>query len=154
VVVETVDLSEETPPRTHSAFVALNVLEHIADDRQALRSAGSLVRPGGHVVVFVPAFAFAAGRFDRLIGHHRRYTKSTLTAAYKEAGLSMEKIHYVNAPGLPAWLLSVLLFRGEPRDGALLRMWDRGVIPVTRRIERHWTPPFGQSVLAVGRTEE
>lgn len=36
--------------------------------------------------------------------------------------------------------------------GALLRAWDRGVIPLVRRSERHFSPPFGQSVLAIGHT--
>lgn len=149
--VQAIDL-EAAPQRDHSAFVALNVLEHIEDDRRALRGAASLVRPGGRVVVFVPAFPFAAGRFDRAIGHHRRYTKTTLTAAYEEAGLELETMRYVNAPGLPAWFVTVRLLGGEPRDGALLRLWDRAVIPVARAVERHVAPPFGQSVLAVGRT--
>lgn len=147
--VEAIDL-EHAPRENRSAVVALNVLEHIADDSGALRGAASLVRPGGRVVVFVPAFQFAAGRFDREIGHHRRYTKSTLTAAYEEAGLEVETMRYVNAPGLPAWFVSVRLLRGEPREGMLLRVWDRGVIPVTRLVERRVAPPFGQSVLAVG----
>lgn len=151
VQVEAIDLMQ-TSRKDHSAFVALNVLEHIEDDRGALRGAASLVRPGGRIVVFVPAFPFAAGKFDRDIGHHRRYTKSTLTTAYEEAGLEVERMRYVNAPGLPAWFVSVRVLRGTPREGALLRLWDRGVIPVTRVVERHVTPPFGQSVLAVGRT--
>lgn len=152
VALETIDLTE-APKRDHSAFVALNVLEHIEDDREALRGAASLVRPGGRVIVFVPAFPFAAGKFDRAIGHHRRYTKSTLTAAYKESGLTIENIRYVNAPGLPAWFVSVRLLGAEPRDGVLLRLWDRGVIPVARRLEQFRPPPFGQSVLAVGHTK-
>src|SRR5439155_12219017 len=64
VGVEQVDLAD-APHAAHSACVALNVLEHIEDDVQALRGAARLVRPGGAVVMFVPAFPFAAGRFDR-----------------------------------------------------------------------------------------
>lgn len=56
----------------HSAFVSINVLEHIADDVAALRSARSLVRPGGFVISFVPAFPFATSRYDLEIGHLRR----------------------------------------------------------------------------------
>lgn len=151
VQVEVIDL-ERAPRKGHSAFVALNVLEHIDDDRGALRGAAALVRPGGRVVVVVPAFPFAAGRFDREIGHHRRYTKATLAAAFEEAGLEVEKLTYVNAPGLPAWFLSIRLLGREPRDGRLLRIWDRSVISVTRLVERRIPPLFGQSVLAVGRT--
>jgi SAM-dependent methyltransferase len=151
VTVERIDLADP-PVASHSACVALNVLEHIEDDVAALRGAGRLVRPGGAVVVFVPAFPFAAGRFDRAIGHFRRYTRRTLTRAFESAGLRVALVRYVNAPGLLAWFLSVRLLGQTPRSGPLLRVWDRSVIPLARRSERHFTPPFGQSVLAVGHT--
>ena len=151
VRVERLDLSE-AGSASHSAVVALNVLEHIADDGAALRHAGTLVRPGGRVVMFVPAFPFAAGRFDRLIGHHRRYTLATARSAMTAGGLALERVRYVNAPGLLAWFIAVRLLRLTPSDGPLLRLWDGAVIPVIRRLESLRSPPFGQSVLMVGRT--
>ncbi len=135
----------------HSAFLALNVLEHIADDAAALRAAARLVRPGGAVVVFVPAFPFAMSRFDRDIGHFRRYTRDSARAALDAAGLRIEELRYVNAPGLAAWTVGMRLLRQRPRDGLVLRAWDRGVVPLTRRLEARMRPPFGQSLLAVGR---
>jgi SAM-dependent methyltransferase len=151
VNVAQIDL-EAAPDAGHSACVALNVLEHIEDDVGALRGAARLVRPGGAVVMFVPAFPFAAGRFDRAIGHFRRYARASLKQAYEEAGLRVASIRYVNAPGLLAWFVSGRLLRQTPREGALLRMWDRGVIPFVRWSERRFAPPFGQSVLAVGHS--
>src|SRR5262245_52870923 len=82
------------PPASPSCFVAYNVLEHIEDDVGALCAAHRLVRPGGAVVMLVPAFPFAAGRFDHQVGHVRRYTKRTLRAAYEAAGLLIEDIYY------------------------------------------------------------
>jgi len=109
------------------------------------------VRPGGAVVMLVPAFPFAAGRFDRQVGHVRRYTKRTLRAAYETAGLTIEDVYYFNAPGLPAWFVGMRLLRMTPRDGLTVRIWDSVMIPVTRALERRLHPPFGQSVVAVGR---
>ena len=149
VTVDEIDLAA-AGEASHSACVALNVLEHIEDDVGALRGAARLVRAGGAVVMFVPAFPFAAGRFDRAIGHFRRYTRATLVRVYEDAGLRVGSVRYVNAPGLLAWFVSVRLLGQTPREGALLRMWDRGVIPLVRRSERRFAPPFGQSVLAVG----
>jgi 2-polyprenyl-3-methyl-5-hydroxy-6-metoxy-1,4-benzoquinol methylase len=83
----------------HSAVVAFNVLEHIEDDVGALRGAQALLRPGGLVVMLTPAFELAMSRFDREIGHYRRYSKCTLRAAYESAGLTLERLEYVNAPG-------------------------------------------------------
>jgi hypothetical protein len=151
VAVARIDLASARAA-SHSSCVALNVLEHIEDDVGALRGAARLVRPGGAVVMFVPAFPFAAGRFDRAIGHVRRYTRRTLARAYEDAGLRVDRAQYVNAPGLLAWFVSVRLLGQTPREGPLLRAWDRGVIPLVRRSERRFTPPFGQSLLAVGRT--
>jgi len=151
VTVARIDLASATPA-SHSSCVAVNVLEHIEYDVGALRGAARLVRPGGSVVMFVPAFDFAAGRFDRAIGHCRRYTRASIAHVYEQAGLEVGSTRYVNAPGLLAWFLSVRLLGQTPREGALLRVWDRMVIPLVRRSESRFAPPFGQSVLAVGHT--
>lgn len=134
----------------HSSLVAINVLEHIKDDVGALSAAHSLVRPGGKVVIFVPAFQFAMSDFDRAVGHYRRYRQDSLRAAFRGAGLTLERIHYVNAPGLLAWFVGMRLLKMTPQDGATVRLWDRSVVPLARKIETRHRPPFGQSMLAVG----
>jgi SAM-dependent methyltransferase len=136
-------------PAGFSSVVATNVLEHIEDDVAALERAGSLVRPEGRVVVFVPAFPFAMSRFDRELGHYRRYTTRTLTQRLTQAGLDPLTVQYVNAPGLFAWVVGMKLLRLRPSGGALERAWDRIVVPAARRLEGLRPPPFGQSIFAV-----
>ena len=136
----------------YSAAVAYNVLEHIPDHVAALRGFARLLRPGGAVILFVPAFEAAMGRFDRAVGHQRRYRLATLGAALSEAGLRTERLHYVNSLGLIAWFTGMRLLRMTPREGAALTAWDRAVVPVLRRFESRRPPPFGQSVFAVART--
>jgi SAM-dependent methyltransferase len=135
----------------YSTVVAYNVLEHIPDDVAALRAFRGLLRPDGAVVLIVPAFQGAMSRFDRAIGHQRRYTRAALSSALGQAGLHVERCHYVNAPGLLAWYVGMRLLGGRPKEGPLLSIWDRIVVPVERRIERHVRMPFGQSVFAVAR---
>jgi SAM-dependent methyltransferase len=119
----------DPPPGKHSAFVAFNVLEHIPDDVGALRAAHTLVRPGGAVVMFVPAFQLAMSRFDREVGHVRRYSKRSLRKTMEAAGLAVDDVRYVDMPGLPAWIVGMRLLRMTPGDGAVVRLWDRVVIP-------------------------
>jgi SAM-dependent methyltransferase len=138
----------------HSSLVAINVLEHIDDHVGVLSAAHRLLRPGGHVVMFVPAFPFAMSRFDRAVGHHRRYRRATLRCAYEDAGLRVEHLHYVNAPGLLAWFVGMRMLRMTPQDGLSVRLWDRLVIPIARAVEDRLRPPFGQSLLAIGSTPE
>ncbi len=142
------------PPGDYSAFVAFNVLEHIPDHVAALRAAHTLVRPGGAVIMFVPAFQFAMSSFDRQVGHVRRYTVKSLSTAMLDAGLEVEKAHYVNIPGLLAWFVAMRVLRMTPGNGGLLKVWDGQVIPRTRALETKWKAPFGQSVFAVARVPQ
>jgi SAM-dependent methyltransferase len=149
-----VDIVEYTAPSDeeadYSAVVAYNVLEHIQDDVAALRGFGRLLRPGGAVVLIVPAFEFAMGRFDRAVGHQRRYRLRTLGAAVQQAGLRIERLNYVNSLGLLAWFVGMRLLRMTPGEGPILTAWDRAVVPVLQRTEARWQP-FGQSVFSAAR---
>ncbi len=135
----------------HSAVVACNVLEHVPDDVEALRALGGLLRPGGRVVLVVPAFPSAMSAFDRAIGHHRRYRTASLRAVLECAGYQVERLHHVNSLGLLGWYVVVKGLGRRPSAGPLLTAYDRGVVPWLRRVESRRPPPFGQSLLAVGR---
>jgi SAM-dependent methyltransferase len=131
--------------------VAINVLEHIPDDAAAVRSFAGLLRPGGRVVLWVPAFEGLMSAYDRRVGHQRRYRLDSLRTVLEGAGLEVERLHYVNSLGLVAWFVMMRLLGGQPQAGPALRFWDRFVIPVLRRVESRVRPPFGQSVFAVAR---
>jgi SAM-dependent methyltransferase len=133
----------------YAAVVAYNVLEHVPDDLGALRAFAGLLRRGGQVVLIVPAIPALTSRFDRLIGHQRRYRAGQLGDRLTRAGLDVRRLHYLNAPGTLAWLVGMRLLRMTPTAGPVLRAWDAAVVPVARRVERTWRPPFGQSLFAV-----
>jgi hypothetical protein len=105
-------------------------------------------------VHFVPAFPFAMSRFDRDIGHFRRYRRQDVVALAREAGLELVRAHYVNMPGLVAWFVMMRLLRRRPTPGPLLWIWDRIVIRTERRLESVVRPPFGQSLLLVARVPD
>jgi hypothetical protein len=135
----------------YSSAVALNVLEHIPDHVAAVRGMATLVAPGGAVVLVVPAFPSAMSRFDRAIGHERRYTMAVMRSVLTDAGLRVEQLRYVNPIGLLSWYVTAKALGMTPRNGAMLRLYDRAVVPVARFVDRHLRTPFGQSVFAVGR---
>jgi SAM-dependent methyltransferase len=138
----------------YSAAVSYNVLEHIDDHVSALRSMARLVRPGGAIVLIVPAFMFAMSPVDIATGHVRRYTKKTMRAALTEAGLRVERLHYANALGLIGYYIATSIFKLAPKEGAMVKIYDKLVLPLTKAAESLVRPPFGQSVFAVARVPE
>lgn len=142
-----------TETAQHSAVVAYNVLEHIPDDVGALRAFARLLRPGGRVVLVVPAFPSAMSAFDLAIGHQRRYRAGSLRAAAVAAGLAVERLHHVNSIGLLGWYVLVKALGGRPQAGPALTAYDRGVVPLLRRVEGRRPPPFGQSLFLVARRD-
>jgi len=131
--------------------VCLNVLEHIGDHRHALRAMASLLVPGGNVVLLVPAFQALYGPIDRNLGHHRRYSRRSLTRLAQAAGLEIRKLHYVNAIGFFAWWINSHVFRREAQSPRQIEIFDRCVVPWISRLEGLARPPFGQSLFAVLR---
>jgi SAM-dependent methyltransferase len=138
--------------RVESA-VAMNVLEHIEDDRQALRDLGDIVVPGGRIVLWVPAYMQLYGPFDRKVGHFRRYTPASIRAVVEQAGLRASYVRPVNFLGGIAWWVAVRRGGAGTPDRRLVWLYDNVVVPTSRTIERVVRPPFGQSVLCVAEVQ-
>lgn len=77
--------------------LALDVLEHVDDDAGAIRELERVTRPGGTIIIFVPAFQFLWGRTDILSEHKRRYTKAEMVARVEAAGLTVDRATYFNS---------------------------------------------------------
>lgn len=128
----------------------INVLEHIEDDRGELARAFATIRPGGHVLVFVPALAWLYSDFDRRIGHARRYSRAGLREVARAAGFEVASAKYFDVAGVLPWFVNfVLLRRGLGAGGVAL--YDRLVVPPMRRIEGWIAPPLGKNLLMVAR---
>ena len=131
------------------SVVAMNVLEHIEDDAQALRDLAGAVTPGGRIILWVPAYMRLYGDFDRKVGHFRRYTPETIAATVERAGLGVRHARPVNLLGGVAWWIAVRRGGAGSPDRRLVWLYDNVAIPTTRAIEKVVRPPFGQSVLCV-----
>jgi SAM-dependent methyltransferase len=131
------------------AAVLINVLEHIEDDDEALRQLWDLLKVGGRVLLWVPAFEALYTEFDRRIGHFRRYQRKTLSAQLSNAGFTVVEIRYANTIGAMAWWLVARVLRRTPTRPSSVKLFDRYVLPVVKFLEARVRPPFGQSILAV-----
>jgi 2-polyprenyl-3-methyl-5-hydroxy-6-metoxy-1,4-benzoquinol methylase len=137
--------------RSFDTIVVINVLEHIEDDGAALAHFREHLRPGGHLLVFAPAFDSLYSDFDRRIGHFRRYHRGSLIAAMLRAGLEVVDAAYVNAVGAVGWWLMAKTLHRDPTSPWSVRLYDGAFVPVVRRLEAGRRLPIGQSILCVAR---
>ena len=104
----------ESLPYEAGAFdlvTALDVVEHLDDDLGGLREMRRVLRPGGHVLLFVPTFMWLWGVQDEVSHHRRRYRLSELRRIVTEAGFEVERTTYANITFLPPVFLVRLIMR-------------------------------------------
>jgi 2-polyprenyl-3-methyl-5-hydroxy-6-metoxy-1,4-benzoquinol methylase len=126
----------------------IDVLEHIADDAAEVRLAASRLRVGGKLIVLAPAHQWLYSEFDRAIGHHRRYTRQSLCAAMPRE-LELREMKYLDAVGLLASLGNRFVSRSSTPTAWQIKLWDRGMIPCSRRLDPVIRHSFGKSLLGV-----
>lgn len=78
----------------YDLVLMLDVLEHIADDLDALRRVRGILRPGGTLVLTVPAVGWLWSRHDEVNEHHRRYDRRGLRSVLEAAGFGPLEIGY------------------------------------------------------------
>ncbi|HEV8229238.1 MAG TPA: methyltransferase domain-containing protein, partial [Candidatus Limnocylindria bacterium] len=139
-------------PKDHfDTALLINVLEHLRDDRAAVRKARSELRMDGRLVIFVPAFELLMSDLDRRLGHYRRYTTGSLRRLLEGAGFTVTALRYYNLTGFLGWLWRFRILGRTEQSRALVRFFDRVVLPVQLRVERTLELPVGQSVYAVAK---
>ena len=155
-----------TLPFSDGAFevvLAIDTLEHLHDDRAAMREMRRVLQPGGHAIVNVPALQLLWSAHDVVNHHCRRYRKGPLRGLLLDAGFTVEKLTYTNFVLFPAALVVRLgerLFSPgrASREGdtipdispALNGLFYR-LLAGERRMVRRVNLPIGTSVFAVVR---
>jgi SAM-dependent methyltransferase len=133
--------------------VCVNVLEHIQDDRGAVCQMAGLLRPGGHLVLLVPAHPSLYGTLDSLVGHFRRYQRRELVDKVRGSGLAVVRCRFFNSAAAICRFVIGQLLRQQEAGRSQVLFFDRFVVPVLAPLEWLMRPPFGQSLVVVGRKE-
>jgi len=85
-------------PEQFDLVCAFEVLEHIEDDAAAVRQWTSRLRPGGWLMMSVPAHQGRYGPADKLAGHFRRYDPGSMTALLARCGLTDIEVRQYGFP--------------------------------------------------------
>ena len=84
---------------------ALDVVEHVADDRAVFAELARVTRPGGTLLLSVPLHAHAWTEFDAMVGHFRRYEPDHLLACLDEHGFTIERSAIFGMQPTRTWML-------------------------------------------------
>jgi len=131
-----------------SAF-ALNVVEHIEDDALALQNMVSLIKPGGSVLILVPAGQYLYNEIDKGLLHFKRYSMKQLLELFKNCELTIDKHWHFNALGIPAWFTGGKIMRKKEIEGGQMNTYDK-LVPIARILDKLTFNRIGLSVIAVG----
>ena len=108
----------------------------VGDDRAELELLRTRIKPGGSLLIFVPAVPFLYGAIDVRTGHFRRYTKSTLGTVVRDAGFVIERIEYFDVLGMLPWFIAGRILRKKTVDPAVTGIYDRYVVPLSSLADR------------------
>ena len=150
------------PGPNYDLLVILDVLEHIDDDLEALRAAHQALKPGGRILITVPALDWLWSRHDQVNQHFRRYDRAQLQARLRASGFHVESVRYFFG-----WTVLPLLLRrwlSPPVNDPDSETADYSVRIPPSIINRaltllskvdHWVGsrfpwPLGSSLIAVG----
>lgn len=133
------------------SLVAVNVMEHIEDHQGFVANAHASVVKGGALLLYVPATPSIFGTLDVAFEHFRRYTKSSLRACIEGAGWKIERLGYVNMPGVLAWFVAGRVLKKRGLSARDTIFYDRFIVPWVFRLESIAEPPVGQSLIAIAR---
>jgi len=151
----------DDPSWRFDLITALDVIEHIDDDRAAISSMAAMLRPGGLLVVTVPAFELLWDHHDEINHHRRRYKARRLRSTLEDQGLVLVQVRYLfRALFIPKLLVRLVnaarsrkvAEHGIPRPAINSAL--RRFCVLEDRLLRRLPVPFGTSVVGVARKRE
>ncbi|ADQ06134.1 Methyltransferase type 12 [Caldicellulosiruptor hydrothermalis 108] len=133
----------------YDVILALDVLEHLEDDRIILRYLNENLKDNGIAIITAPAHPWLFSEHDRVCGHYRRYTRKQLKELFRDFDC---KLYYFNSLLFPVELVFRLLTGGK-NNLKLLPGWLNALLLFVFSVEYYLLPvlPAGMSLLAIVR---
>jgi SAM-dependent methyltransferase len=143
-------------------ITSFDVLCYIDDDMLAMHELSRVLKPGGRLIVNLPAYGLLHSKHDLAVHVEKRYTRLQVAQMMEKAGLTVEKITYANSVLFPLEA-AVRIARKWPASSAsqaesdlrilppIINRWLTMVLYFERNLLQRLNLPFGLSVISVGR---
>ncbi len=135
---------------------SINVLEHIEDDLGILKEFHRMLTSSGKIYLYLPAFPVLYSKFDKKIGHYRRYKKKDLVQKLTEAGFQIEQRSYRDSIGFFVAYLFKIISNSEDVSKTAITIYDKIVFPFSRLLDPLLGAYFGKNieVMATKKNEQ
>ena len=150
VVADTLETAvATTQAESCDTIVIVNVLEHIEDDVTSLKELHRTLKPGGTLLIFVPALPFLYSALDKKFGHFRRYRLGELRSKCLVAGFNISTQRYFDILGVIPWWLINRIMGVTTFSDRLALIYDRLFVPIGRMMESVIPPPIGKNIVMI-----
>lgn len=129
-------------------ITCINVLEHLKYDLASLVNMHRLLKQDGKLILLVPAFQCLYGSLDKLVDHHRRYSKGSLSAVLARSKFKVDEFKFINFFGIITWFISGKVLKHKEFNKDACKKLDK-IVPYLERFESIFHPPIGQSLIAI-----
>ena len=140
----------QVPDDSFEFIFALNVLEHIKDDRMTIYQLGTKLKKEGRLLIYVPAFECLWTTMDDKLRHYRRYRREGLERLVRCAKLSLRKSGYVDSLGYFATLgFKIFGNRRGDLSARAFALYDRYLVPLSTALDPLLGGLFGKNAYVV-----
>ncbi len=133
--------------RRFDTIIYIDVIEHIENDSKELEQAVKHLMPNGFLIIGVPAHQWLYSKFDKAVGHYRRYNKKMLKSALPSA-LKEKKLIYIDSVGMFASASNKILKQDYPTEKQVM-FWSNVVINFSKLTDKIFRYSVGKQIIGV-----
>lgn len=132
------DLFSLNKKKKYDSIVMFDVLEHIKEDERVIKKLTSILKKNGKLVVKVPAFNFLYSKYDRLIGHYKRYKKIDFLKMQNKLNFEIEDMFYFDPIGALGWWVNYCILKKTEEDSNKsttsfqIKVYDKLLTPIIK----------------------
>lgn len=149
--LENINLTKEHSNKAnlYDTIFLLNVLEHIDNHELAIQNIYFLLKPGGTIIILVPAYNILFSKMDQLLGHYRRYTTSSLAKLITEKKFKIDKSFYFNLLGIAGWSWNKV-FNNDEISNNKMSLYNK-LVPLAKCLDKICINKIGLSAVVVAK---
>tara|TARA_B100000575_G_scaffold143271_1_gene114338 strand:+ start:264 stop:944 length:681 start_codon:yes stop_codon:yes gene_type:complete len=135
--------------RKFNSILYMNVLEHIKNDKKEINISLNKLNNKGYLIILVPAHNELYTKFDKEIGHYRRY-KVNFFKKLKLKNSKIVKLQYLDCLGYFLYYLNKVFYKNEIYPSKFkIFIWDKFFTPLTIILDRFLSYKFGKNILCI-----